>query len=177
MIILNNLVFKWAIGCVVVAGSGCATPPTPAPESMPNELQQAFIESSQQVTASVRTLAEVRNAELTLNTSDEDLKQMRLNASALPAGLDKPISIEWHGEAEPLLKLINDLTKYGEIRVYGQRPKGGAVINIKSNARPAYDVIREVGTSLGGVAEIRVIAAESNTAGAIELIYKPRVLR
>lgn len=177
MIIFNNLVKKWAIGCVFVAVTGCAAPPIPTPETMPNELEEAFIESSRQVTSSVRKLAEIRNAELTLNTTEADLKQMQLNAQSLPVGLDKPISIEWHGEAEPLLKLINDLTNYGEVRVYGSRPKGGAVINISSNARPAYDVIREVGTSLGPVAEIRVIAAESNTAGAIELIYKPRTLR
>jgi len=156
----------------VLAGSGCTSNPPVPPSSEETRLQRALLESSQQVAASIRLLAEMRNAELTQDMGEEQMAQARLAATRLPAGLDKPISLDYHGEVKLALDLVNQLTGFGEVRVYGTPPTSGATVKIKASSRVAYDVIRDMGTYLARRAEIRIIEPNQGEQGVIELHYR-----
>jgi len=162
----------WTATIGLLALAGCATTPPPKPPPGKTPLQQAFLESSREVASSVRTLSEIRNAQLLNDDQSPGLKQERINADHLPAGLDKPISLEWHGEALPALKLIAQLTDYGSVRPYGTPPQGGAVVKIRAKARPAYDIIRDIGAQLGRRAEIRVLPQGQGDHGVIEVFFR-----
>lgn len=154
----------------LIALGGCATtPPSRPPPSTP--LQRAFLQSSQEIAQSLRVLQEVSNAEYVRGTTRSQMLQERINADHLTPGLDKPISLDWHGEAEPALKLICRLTRFGPLRVYGLRPQGGTVVLVHANARPAYDVIRNIGAQLGDRGEIRVVPDGAGGHGVLELFY------
>ena len=174
--LINKTILPVSLVCLIGL-SGCASDPArrqPPTSPRVDDLQQAFVESARQVSTSMRLLAEMENARLTADPDQaETMRQTLLNARTLPAGLDKPITIDWHGEAEPLLRLIAKLTDYGPVRVFGTRPQGGAVVRVRAVSRPAYDIIREVGAMLGRRARIRVIAADgvAKARGVIELEY------
>lgn len=153
---------------------GCATAPPAPPSSATTSLQHAFLDSAQEIASSLRVLQEERNAKLVLNTTPAQRKQEAINADHLTPGLDKPISLDWHGNAKPVLALIGHLTKFGPVRAFGQAPQGGSVVEIHAHARPAYDVIRDIGAQLGVRAGIRVIPAGNGEHGVIELHWHGR---
>ena len=152
--------------------SGCSFQETrPESSSIATPLQKTMMASAEQIAKTSRILAEIKNAELNLSNNDDTLNQLYKNATRLPAGLDKPISLSWHGDAVKALKLINRLTAFGEVRVYGEKPLNGAIVNIEANTRSAYDVIRDIGVQLGSSADIRVIEPAPKGSGAIEIHY------
>jgi hypothetical protein len=114
----------------------------------------------------------MRNAELTQDMGEDQMTQARLAATHLPRGLDKPISLDHHGEVKPALDLINELTGFGEVRVYGTPPTGGAIVDVNASSRVAYDVIRDMGTYLARRAEIRIVEPSDGEQGLIELHYR-----
>lgn len=168
---LNTLRALVAALLAALTLSGCATKAPIPPSSEETKLQRALLESSRQVADSVRLLAEMRNAELTKDMGEEQMTQARLAATRLPAGLDKPISLDYHGEAQPALELINDLTGFGEVRIYGSPPTTGAIVDIKASSRVAYDIVRDMGTYLARRAEIRIVEPNPGEQGVIELHY------
>jgi len=89
----------------------------------------------------------------------------------LPAVPLKADRLEWNGEALPALKLIAKLTDYGTVRPYGSPPQGGAVVKIRAKARPAYDIIRDIGAQLGRRAEIRILPQSQGDHGVIEVFF------
>jgi len=131
-------------------------------------------DSAKQIAHSVRVLHEVKNAELTLNADPDKLAAQYRNSTVLVKRLDKPISLEWHGEAYEALKLINKLTDFGVVKEpVGNAPLSGAIVKINANSVPAQDIIQNIGAQLGDTADVRIIPPPSSQGnGLIEIEYK-----
>lgn len=153
--------------------SGCVTTPDPSATRPvePTEFEKSLIDSAKAVQYSVRMLAETRNAEVQMNMTPEQQAQAYRNAREVPPGLEKPISLDWDGPVQPAIEVVAKLTRY-DFKVFGKKVGPAPMVRLRSDTRPAVDVLRDLGSAIGAVAEVRVIPAEPGHRGVIELDYR-----
>lgn len=88
-----------------------------------------------------------------------------------PSGrLNKPVTIKWTGEVEPLLSVISKDIGYNvfsEKYIEGQRPVVPKIVKVSAYKERAYDVLKDIGWQLG--AKNRLVIDEN--AKTIRLIY------
>lgn len=168
----NRLIFS----LVLVALMGCqnnAKQSNAVVAFEPTEMDALVYQSVESIQKSLRVLAETKNAETQKAMSYEQRQQARLTSSALPYGLDKKITMNWHGEADGALKMLANLTNYQFSSPLGVKPKNGVMINIAATNRTAYDILRDIGSQAGERATVRVIPnTKTRLYGIIELEYK-----
>lgn len=185
---LSRLARKWMFLGVVGALSGCATSggenAREERSDLPDAVLEQMVKSTSAIEESIRLMAEVNAAHVINPKSDEELAQIRRNNEYVPAGLEKEVYIPRGGEAEVILATIADLTNYVFPDPIGRRPLNGAMVKLPKKARPAIDVIRDIGAQITDVAEINILPqvtiseaahlTSRKSLGTLELVYRER---
>lgn len=184
----SRLARKCLLLGMVGALAGCASSGGVEPEEgrndLPDEVLEQMLKSTSAIEESIRLMAEVNAAHVINPKSDEELAQIRRNSEYVPAGLEKEVYIPRGGEAEVILATIADLTNYVFPDPIGRRPLNGAMVQLPKKARPAIDVIRDIGAQITEVAQINIIPQVTiseaahldsrKSLGTLELVYRER---
>lgn len=163
------------LGFVLLSVAGCQhhQASTANVNFQPTDIDKQMYRSVEEIQKSLRILAEVKNAEAQQTMTYEQRQQSRMTATAMPYGMDKNVTMNWHGEAENALKMLASLTGYQFPAPLGAKPKEGVIVNISATNRPAYDVLRDIGSQAGQRATVRLVPnTASRLYGVIELEYK-----
>ncbi|MEA1987773.1 MAG: DotD/TraH family lipoprotein [Pseudomonadota bacterium] len=118
------------------------------------------------VNKSLRVLAEVKNAEMKSEISQEAMTRLEWENNIVPPNLDTQMSFNWNGTPEQPLQMIADYTGY-EFVPSDKKPVLKPVVMIQSTSRPAIDILRDIGNQLGEVAKVRILPSSKK----IKLIY------
>lgn len=85
------------------------------------------------------------------------------SAIAVPAGLEKNITLTWTGDLETLIFLIGKEAGWKVVEPTGLRVSP-VIIAINAKDKPIFEVLRDVGAIAGTAADV-VVAVEARTLG------------
>jgi defect-in-organelle-trafficking protein DotD len=143
--------------------AGCATQPTTGvPINGPDvEVLNRIAQHAQQASLSMQRMAALKGAGAGLKIGEDEV----------PAGLEMPISINWSGPVESLVKKIAEMTGYDYEAPIGSKPATPVLVSVSVNAVPAFGILADAGAQTGSAADI-VIRPDSRK---IFVKYPPTV--
>jgi defect in organelle trafficking protein DotD len=145
-----------SITVAVLTISACSTPVNnPAPTGA----DVAVAEASYSVSRSIVSLSEVAQASRPLPVLDAP-------PNPVSYGMAEPVSVDWTGPVESLLKQLAIACNY-RLRILGYQPAIPVLVTVSAKNEMVADVIRDVGYQCGRRANV-VIFPESRV---IELRY------
>lgn len=155
---------------------GCASaPPATVKDGIDTErVANNLIESTSAMAESLRILYELKNGRAYMRMTPEEINRQREVALNLPTSLRVPITVDHHGDAEALIRLIGRLVRFEVEEPIGRIPHDRPIVRINAKARPAYDVLRDIGSQVNPRMEIDVMPAENpndRVRGVIVLRY------
>ena len=143
--------------------------PVAAKPSEHDAVNAALIDSANEVSRSLRMLAEVNNAEKNKSLTSEDIRVANWKAQYVPEGMGRKVDIEWVGSPEPLLEMISSLSDY-QLRLVGLPSPIDHIVKIDAKQESIIDIIRDVSYQVKEYVEINVYTE----AKTIEMKYVNR---
>lgn len=137
-------------------------------------VDKGLADSTKAMAESLRILYEIQNAKLYQNATAEEREQWYEQAYNMPDSLKLPVTVNHHGDAEALIRQIARMARYKVEEPLGRSPADRPLVKIKAQARPAYDILRDIASQVSGRLMVRVMPAEDPTnhvRGIIELEY------
>lgn len=137
-----------AIGAAVLA-TGCATKPASevAAPVVDQEVARIVAESGERMSKAMLTLAATRS-----NTHGVIYK----DDYPVPAELNTPITINWAGPVDQLVKQVAELTGFAYVQPVGKAPATVVIVTIAAKDLKAHDVLANAGQQAGSAADIVV---------------------
>ncbi len=137
-------------------------------------IDQGLADSTKAMAESLRILYEIQNAKLYQNATAEERERWYEQAYNMPDSLKLPVTVNHHGDAEAIIRQIARMARYKVEEPMGRRPADRPIVKIKAQARPAYDILRDIASQVSGRLLVKVMPSEnptSNVRGIIELEY------
>lgn len=137
-------------------------------------INKGLADSTRAMAESLRVLYEIQNAKTYQNATPEERSEWRKQAYNLPESLKLPVTVNHHGDAEMLIRQIARMARYKVEEPFGDVPHDKPIVKIKAQARPAYDILRDIGSQVRGRLVINIMPAENPTQsvrGIISLEY------
>lgn len=158
---------------------GCSSNGTPDNKNQTPTLNDQVIidglaESTKAMATSLRILYELRNAKAYQNADAGQRQQWYEQTYHLPESLKLPVTVNGPGDAEKLIRQIARMVRYEVPEPIGKIPADKPIVRIKARARPAYDILRDIGAQTDGRLKIDIMPAEDPTErvrGVIMLEY------
>lgn len=135
------------------------------------EVYDALITAAKNVDESLRIYAEVNNAAKREELTYEKIRQANWNATAVPEGMGRKITMTWEGPIRPLLRQIGKEVNY-KVKFIGELPPVPYDVTIVANNTPVIDVLRDIDAKSGGLVNINIFSDKS--AKIIEVRYVDR---
>jgi outer membrane murein-binding lipoprotein Lpp len=137
-----------ALAAVTLAGCQTTQPtkPAPLPPSADAEVLSRISASAQQATASMERLNAMRVSG----------RSVTPETSAIPAGLEVPVSIEWTGPLPGLIQKVAAMTGYSYGGELGSRPAIPVTVAVKQVDRTAWFLIESADSQAHPAANIIV---------------------
>lgn len=157
-----------------LAGCASTSPPQTSDGINTERVAQNLRESTSAMAESLRILYELKNGRAYLSMTPDEMSRQREIALNLPESLKVPITVDHHGDAEALIRLIGRLVRYEVEEPFGRVPHDRPIVRINAKARPAYDVLRDIGAQVNRRMEIDVMPADNpndRVRGVIVLRY------
>ena len=160
---------------LVLSLSGCASQSNikdhSAIQDDPDKpLKIAMLKMSERVDKSLRVLAEIKNAEMKTELTQEQMTRLEWENNITPPNLDTQMTLDWIGGAEQPLQIIAEYCGYN-FKSSGKRPVVLPVVSVKSKSKAAIDLIRDIATQLGSAATVQVLPSTKT----IKLMYGSNV--
>lgn len=151
-------------GC---AGGSSMHAPTPLPDRQTQAPYVAGLErAAQDIQDAIRVLAETQNAQTLMQIDPRNLDRVIWQSNYTPPGMEVKLSVDWVGPIKPVVDMVAEATGYDK-RIIGKPPIPDYFVRISHQQTPAIDVLRDLGTQIGPVAELAVFPATK----LIELRY------
>lgn len=140
-------------------------------------IDSALMESAAIIADSQRVIARSENAIRMLGMTPAQREEYRRAKEVVLPNMANPIPLYHDGELEQSVRVLAQMTDYEfEVRSPERRPRGGIMISIQSDGRPAQVLIEELGNQAGTRADVTVMPfSEKNRRtgkyGLISLVY------
>lgn len=149
-------------GCVVAAGKPkVASFPGKTPYSgAPDTVTLRLADAADRAAAALEGLSLVEQA-----------RTPALESPAVvdaPPELRNPITVSWTGGLEPLISRLAARAEYG-FETLGVAPEAPIIVDVKADARPLIDVLRDLGLQAGNRADVAIDPSRR----VIEVRYAP----
>lgn len=151
-----------AVSAVLTLLAGCAHKPAETPASPDAEILKKIAQHAERASYSMQRLAALRGANGGLQVAD----------MVAPAGLEMPISINWSGPVDSLVRKIAEVTGYEYEGVIGSKPVTPVLVTVAVTNTPAFNVLADAGAQAGSAADI-IVRPETRKI----LVKYPPVLR
>jgi hypothetical protein len=171
----NSWRFVFAALCTVTL-SGCQSADNRG--SIYNTLNtapvdEALIASAEAAQKSLLIMEQSNNYKTHIALTQEQRADIYEQASYIPIGLDTPITMSQRLPIQKTVGLIADMTGYSLVTI--NPPKNDISESVNAYARPALEVLRDLGVRLANKATIRIIpntnTSQNSNNGIIQLIY------
>src|SRR5690554_2338414 len=136
------------------------------PERDKSELNQQSVfkgleESTRAMSESLRILYELRNSQQFAHLTESERREAYSQANTMPESLAIPVTVNHHGDAEMLIRQVARMVRYKVELPLGRVPQDKPIVRINARARPAYDILRDVGSQVVNQMNIKVMPAEN----------------
>lgn len=167
----KSLVF--VLGAVLLTTSCASKKETRLPFDEAS-IEKQMILSAKAVAESKQIRARAENAIRIASLSETEKEKFKEMVSYIPPGMDIPIDFNERMEAERMLKLIAQMTRW-DFEPRGKVPVNGAMVYINSQMTPAIDIIYNIESQIKDRARIILVEYEKGNEknGMIILDYKP----
>lgn len=174
-----HLKARFLLPLACAALMGCASAPQSKAEPAQHEyndtdLLEALTESTTAMAQSLRVLYELRNSQAFAHMTDNERRQQFENLHRMPESLKVPVTVDHHGDAEMLIRRIARMIRYEVPDPVGRIPHDKPVVRINAEARPAIDILRDIGAQTDQRLNIDVLPApegQNGSRGTISLEY------
>lgn len=159
----------------IIAMSGCQSGQSTSIYNTVNmsPIDEALIASAEAAQRSLLVMEQNNNYKTHKAISNADRQSVYEQANYVPTGLDIPITMNQRIPIQKSIELICDMTGYSMVTI--NPPRHDISESINAYARPAIEVLRDLGSRLGDKAIIRVLPNPSPTStsrnGIIQIEY------
>jgi len=154
------MIKKTVIAFSVITLCGCSTQPkvkgTVLKDDPDKPIKIAMLKMSERIDKSLRVLAEVKNAEIQTSLTQEEMTRLEWENNIVPPNMDAQMTFDWVGGAEQPLTMIAEYCGY-KFKGVGKKPVIMPVVSVKSQARSAIDIVRDIASQLGSSATVQVL--------------------
>lgn len=130
----------------------------------PNSVDVMLADAADRATRALETLADIENTK-------SPVKSVATVPNA-PRELQRAVTLEWNGPAEPLVQELARKAGYN-YNVVGDKPPLPVLVNLKTTNKPLINVLRDIGLQMGARADLKV----DGQTRAMEIHYAPTVNR
>lgn len=138
-----------------------------------SSVDQSLMRSAELAQRSLAILEQNSNYLTTRALTDAQRDAIRTQAAYIPPGLEQPVTFNQRLPITKTVTLIAEMTGYKVQRV--NPPAVDVSETVTAYARPAVDVLRDLGTRLGSRATIKIIPnqhiGKNDLNGVIQIIY------
>ena len=125
--------------------AGCMTTP-PADTSKETELLERIATYAERSSQSMQRLS-------ALKAGHGGVQVVEVGT---PAGMEVPVSINWSGPIDALVKKIGEMTGYAYTEPVGTRPATPVLVNVAVTNMSAFEILRDISAQAGSAAEVVV---------------------
>jgi hypothetical protein len=157
-------------GCSALSGEEVEKSPVPVYEPSPvseKEVYDAFIAAAKNADEALRIYTEVNTASKREELTYEKIRQAQFQASYIPKGMERTISMEWEGPIRPVLNQLAREVDY-KVRIIGDLPPVPHTVTFVAHEKPIIEVLRDIDSK---VKNININVYENKDANIIEVIY------
>lgn len=136
--------------------AGCSSKPEAGSALDTSIIEKQMLLTAKAVAESKQIRARSENALRLAALSEEEKERYKQVVAYIPPGLDLPLSYNERIEADRILKLIAQMTRW-EFDVRGRVPVNGAMVYVNRETTPAYDLIIDIESQIKDRAKIVLI--------------------
>ncbi len=160
------------VGCLALT-SGCASKKETRLPFDSASIEKQMVLSAKAVAESKQIRARAENALRIATLSEDEKEKYKQLVSYIPPGMDIPIDFNERMEAQRMLELIAQMTKWDFQPPKGRIPVNGAMVYINSQMTPAIDILINIESQIKDRAKIILVEYEKGNPknGMIILEY------
>ena len=144
---IKNTCFSLLLLSVLAA---CAYEPKfarPQVVAEPNSVDVMIADAADRAARALETLADIENTRT-------PVKSIATVPDA-PRELQRAVTLEWTGPAEPLIQELSRKAGYN-YGVVGNQPALPILVNVKATNKPLINVLRDIGMQMGARADLKI---------------------
>ena len=149
----------YALICLsAVLLGGCASQKTMEPPKGSNQPLYELSSQSESVQRNMHILTSISSAEVAGDVSDANWNKFMFNMQAIPAGLDRRVTVSYTQNLGNVLSNLASLAGY-TLSVQGQAPEIIIPVSIQLDNEPLIDGFRDINAALGNAGDIFINGA------------------
>lgn len=159
--------------CPLLIVAGCSTKPKPDTSLDTTAIEKQMLLTAKAVAESKQIRARSENALRLAALSEAEKERYKQIVAYIPPGLDLPLSYNERIEADRILNLIAQMTRW-DYEPRGRVPVNGAMVYINRETTPAFDLVLDIESQIKDRAKVILIEYPKGSSknGMIVLEYK-----